>query len=471
MNAVWDRLQRTKWGQALVLIEGRVEVRDPVWIRQEGVDELVHQAVFGTPPEKAEARWWIFSIGQAMGVLPASIHSLYMARGRGEVPPTFTVPAMNLRGMTYEMARAAFRAALRLDVGAMIFEIARSEIGYTDQRPEEYAAVIIAAAIKEGFHGPIFLQGDHFQVSAKAYARDPERELQAVRDLVAEAIAAGFYNIDIDTSTLVDLSKPSLDEQQRLNYTLCAELTRYIRSIEPPGITISVGGEIGEVGGKNSTVEELRAFMEGYLQHLSGAVGISKISVQTGTTHGGVVLPDGRLAQVAIDFEALRALSRVARLEYGLAGAVQHGASTLPEEAFNKFVEHEACEVHLATGFQNLVFDMLPPAFREEIYAYLRAHHADEWKPGETEEQFYYKTRKRAWGPFKQAFWELPEEIRGPIREALEARFALLFERLAVAGTRELVAQWVRPLPIPRPMPAPASLSSRAPEEVEGLAD
>ncbi|MCS6964277.1 class II fructose-bisphosphate aldolase [Thermoflexus sp.] len=463
-------LQQPEWSEALAVIEDQVEIRDLPWIRQKGIDGLVRQAVFGSPGEKAEARGWIFRIGEALGILPASIHELYAARGRGEVPPTFTVPAMNLRGMTYEMARAAFRAALRLDVGAMIFEIARSEISYTDQRPEEYAVVIVAAAIKEGFRGPLFLQGDHFQVSAKAYAKDPERELQAVRDLTAEAIAAGFYNIDIDTSTLVDLTKPTLDEQQRLNYTLCAELTRYIRSIEPPGVTISVGGEIGEVGGKNSTVEELRAFMDGYRRHLSDEVGISKISVQTGTTHGGVVLPDGRLAQVAIDFEALRALSRAARLEYGLAGAVQHGASTLPEEAFNKFVECEACEVHLATGFQNLVFDLLPASFREEIYAYLRAHHAEEWKPGETEEQFYYKARKRAWGPFKQAFWELPEDTRGPIREALEARFALLFERLAVAGTRDLVARWVRPVPFLRAISAAPEL--RAPrEEVEGLAD
>lgn len=463
-------LQQPEWSEALTVIGDQLEIRDLPWIRQKGIDGLVRQAVFGSPEEKAEARGWIFRIGEALGILPASIHELYAARGRGEVPPTFTVPAMNLRGMTYEMARAAFRAALRLDVGAMIFEIARSEIGYTDQRPEEYAVVIVAAAIKEGFRGPIFLQGDHFQVSAKAYAKDPERELQAVRDLTAEAIAAGFYNIDIDTSTLVDLTKPTLDEQQRLNYTLCAELTRYIRSIEPPGVTISVGGEIGEVGGKNSTVEELQAFMDGYRRHLRDGVGISKISVQTGTTHGGVVLPDGRLAQVAIDFEALRALSRAARLEYGLAGAVQHGASTLPEEAFNKFVECEACEVHLATGFQNLVFDRLPASFREEIYAYLRAHHAEEWKPGETEEQFYYKVRKRAWGPFKQAFWELPEDIRGPIREALEARFALLFERLAVAGTRDLVARWVRPVPFLRAISAAPEL--RAPqEEVEGLAD
>ena len=44
-----------------------------------------------------------------------------------------------------------------------------------------------------------------------------------------------------------------------------------IRDLEPAGITISVGGEIGEVGGKNSTVEELRAFMDGYREVLEKA--------------------------------------------------------------------------------------------------------------------------------------------------------------------------------------------------------
>ena len=49
---------------------------------------------------------------------------------------------------------------MQLDVRALIFEIARSEIGYTGIRPAEYAASIRAAAIKEGYQGPLFLQGD-----------------------------------------------------------------------------------------------------------------------------------------------------------------------------------------------------------------------------------------------------------------------------------------------------------------------
>src|SRR5438046_4288945 len=224
------------------------------------IDALVRKAVFGSEDEKAHARWMIWEMGQQAGVRPASIHELYMARGRGETP-AFTTPAMNVRIMAYDTGRAIFRAAQPCEAGAIICEIARSEIAYTEQRPAEYVAVMTAAALREGFTGPLFIQGDHVQVNAKKYAAEPEAELQALRTLIEEELHAGFYNIDIDTSTLVDLSQATLPEQQRVNYERAAELTRFIRDREPEGVTVSVGAEIGEVGGKNSDVHELKAFM------------------------------------------------------------------------------------------------------------------------------------------------------------------------------------------------------------------
>ena len=225
-------------------------------------------------------------------------------------------------------------------------------------------------AIREDFRGPLFIQGDHFQVSASAYYKgDREKELAALRALIEEALAAGFLNIDIDSSTLVVLERPTLDEQQVDNCRIAAELTSHVHKHAPAGVKISIGGEIGEVGGKNSTVEELRAYMRGYRKHLDeiapGSEGISKISVQTGTSHGGIPLPDGTVAKVAVDFDTLRELSIIARKEYGMAGAVQHGASTLPEDLFGKFPEVETAEIHLATGFQNLIYDH--PQFPREL--------------------------------------------------------------------------------------------------------
>src|SRR5881628_1097791 len=258
--------------------------QSPAVRQSAAMDELVRRAVFGAPDEREEARWLIWEIGQQAGVRPASIHELYLARGRGQVPP-FTTPAINVRVLAYDSARAVFRAARRLDVGAVICEIARSEIGYTEQRPAEYVAVMTAAALREGFTGPLFIQGDHVQVNAKKYAADATAELTAIRALIEEELQAGFYNIDVDTSTLVDLSKPTLDEQQRTNYERAAELTQFIRERQPDDVTVSVGAEIGEVGGKNSDVHELKAFMDGYIrtrQRLGPYPGISKISVQTG---------------------------------------------------------------------------------------------------------------------------------------------------------------------------------------------
>src|SRR5438093_11571519 len=100
------------------------------------IDALVRKAVFGSEDEKAHARWMIWEMGQEAGVRPASIHELYMARGRGEVPP-FTTPAMNVRVLAYDSARAILRTARRLDVGAVICVIARSESGYPEQRAGE----------------------------------------------------------------------------------------------------------------------------------------------------------------------------------------------------------------------------------------------------------------------------------------------------------------------------------------------
>jgi fructose-bisphosphate aldolase class II len=437
------------------------------------MDALAREAVFGDVETKASARWLIWEAAQSLGIRPASIHEYYIARGRGEIAKPHTVPAINLRMVTYASARSVFRAARARDVGALIFEIARSEIGYTEQRPAEYATTVLAAAIREGFRGPLFLQGDHFQISAKKYDAAPDSEIKAIRDLAEEAIAAGFYNIDIDTSTLVDIAKPNLDEQQRTNYELCAEFARFIRDREPKGTTISIGGEIGEVGQKNSTPEDLDAFMAGFNTRRGAFAGISKISIQTGTSHGGVVLPDGTLAKVAIDFDVLRILSDKARKDYGMGGAVQHGASTLPDSAFHKFVEAGTCEVHLATAFQNLVMDhpAVPEDLRARIVDWVKTNAAAERKAKDTEAQFIYKSRKKSVGPFKKEFWNLPEEALAAIGTDLEKQFGFLFDQLAVGGTTELVKKHVKAPEIHRPVPAAGETKSAKGEDASGLAD
>jgi fructose/tagatose bisphosphate aldolase len=429
-------------------IEGdRVVVTDESAFRSRTIEDLAWTQTFSEDAATVEAaRWIIWEASQALGARSASIQDFYAARARGEFGG-ITVPAINIRMDTFDTARKVFETAKAKAVGPVILELARSEQTYTWQRVVEYAPNCLAGAIAAGWVGPVFIQGDHYQFNARKYAADPEAMTEEIRKACRDAIAAGYLNIDIDSSTLVDLTQPSVDLEQKVNYTVAAEIAALIRDLEPDGVTISIGGEIGEVGKTNSTEEDLRAYLDGFRRELDtrrpGAVGVSKVSVQTGTSHGGIPLPDGGVAEVKLDFSVLRDLGAVGRAEYGIAGAVQHGASTLPDSLFHTFPKVDTAEIHLATGFQNAVYEhpAFPADLRAEIEAWLFANAADERKEGMTDSQFVYSSRKKAIGPFKRQTWSLA--TKGEILASQAAKLAFLFDQLKVTGTADLLARYV----------------------------
>ncbi len=197
-----------------------------------------------------------------------------------------------------------------------------------------------------------------------------------------------------------------------MNYTRAAELAALIRANEE-SLVVSIGGEIGEVGKQNSTPDELRAYLDGFNRGVRrpGRRGCHRpLQGQRPDRHLARwrAPADGGVAEVKLDFEVLRELGEVAR-EYGLAGAVQHGASTLPDELFHRFPEVETAEIHLATGFQNALYEH--PAFPAELHArieqYCFDNLADERSEGQTDAQFVYKTRKKALGEIKRELWDL----------------------------------------------------------------
>jgi fructose/tagatose bisphosphate aldolase len=433
-------------------IDGGVTVTDRKAFVDEAIDPLVHTAVFADDEAlRNAARWIIRAAANNLGAVSASIQGLYDAIAAGKAKG-FTVPAHNIRGLVYDKSRALFRTGKALNAGAFIFEIAKSEQGYCFLKPAEYATCVLAAAIKEGWEGPVFIQGDHYQFAKKDYDKDPVATTEGIKKLTKESIEAGFYNIDIDSSTLVVLERPTVKEQQRDNYERCAELTALIRQLEPKGVTISVGGEIGEVGKKNSTVEEFEAYFAGYREKWNGKP-ISKMSVQTGTSHGGVILADGSRAEVEIDFGVLRDITASCR-KLGVAGTVQHGASTLPEHLFDQFPKHEAIEIHLATEFQRMVFDHPKFPLKPQIVDWVKKTKPAEWKDTQTEAQNVEKCIKRAWGPFKKEIWGLPADVLGPILEGLEGKFRKLMTLLNLKGTRKAADQFVKPKPVAPPKPA-----------------
>ena len=172
--------------------------------------------------------------------------------------------------------------------------------------------------------------------------------------------------------------------------------------------------------------------------------------MQTGTSHGGVVLPDGTIADVKLDLEALEALVQAARTDYGLAGAVQHGACTLPSDAFGNFPGWRRAEIHLATNFQNMVFDhpALPAELRERMYAWLDANAQSETEGrrlgGAVLLQGAQEGDRSVQGGVLVA---AAEDVRDAIAADLERTFGFLFDQLNVNGTAALVRQYVmRPI-------------------------
>jgi hypothetical protein len=116
-----------------------------------------------------------------------------------------------------------------------------------------------------------------------------------------------------------------------------------------------------------------------------------------------------------------------------------------------------------------------PAELKDEMYAWLREHAADERKPKDTEEQWLYKSRKKAIGPFKQRVWSLPQDARDAIGASLEERFTFLMQQLKVNNTAATVARWVNAPELPidkdREILAAGGRITVAERKAEGLAD
>lgn len=408
------------------------------------IDNLAYTAQFGQPPTlKETAQQAIRDYAPAHGVNASSIHELYMAFARGEVSG-FSVPALNIRTLTYDVAQLIYTFMTEKAIGPIIFEIALSEQEYTSQTHGEYASAVLAGAMRAGYAGPVFILGDHYQLKSEAFAVNKEAELKRMEESISKALDAQFYNIDIDGSTLVNLELPYKTDQQKDNYEVTSYLTKIIRRLQPEGVTVAVGGEIGHIGGVNSSVDDLRAFMDGYKKLIDADMpGLAKIAIQTGTSHGGTPNSDGSLATVQLEAQLHKEIGDVARFEYGVGGTVQHGASTLPDSEFQIFPQQHAIEVHLATGWQNIIYDTMSEERRTTMYSWINSNLQTERTHDWSDEQFLYKARKKAWGQFKKDMWMMPDKEKSTIMNALREKAMLIFEKLNVYNTRETVRTYI----------------------------
>ncbi len=412
------------------------------------IKSLVSQLVLSSDlDKKASFARDIFSEALGLGIYPSSAQQLYKACAEGKCGG-FTVPAVNLRMLTFDVAKAVFRAAKKNHAGAFMFEISKPEMDYTGQCPLEFTGALLAAAVEEKFEGPVFIQGDHVQVGARRFALDPEKEMKGLKDVMAGAMEAGFYNIVMDFTNLISQDNVSRKERQRRNFETCALMTRFIRQNEPSGIKVSLGAVIGDIEGMNEAEETLRGFMEGYWEGLpAGMDGLSKISVQAKAAFKNDMMHKVNPAGGQLNFEALGRLSAVARNTYSLGGLVHDGLQALPMNDFGKFVEAKVLEVRLATQFQDMILDSsyFPKDLKEKMYLWVKKTCQKERKEDQPEDQFLCQMRRKSLGFFKEELMNLPEEMKENLTQEVEARLDFLFKQLKVRDTAPLARNYAKP--------------------------
>lgn len=418
----------------------------PATLREQELDSAAVELALAPAGQRHEKAATLRRFAAAAGVYPSSIRPVYRALADHRLS-AMTVPAMNLRGLSYVLARAVFRAGARLQAGPVMFELAPSESDIADQSFAEFCSQVLAAAVREGYRGPVFLQGDHFEVEA-----GPGGDLSPLVRRSEEAVAAGMRQIDLDAAGLADGSAASAEERQRPNALATAHMLAHLRAVAG-GDGLVVGGEVGEIGGANTTQQELRIFLEMVARALpEGVRGLDKVSVQTGTRHGGVLNADGSVGEMPIDLELVARLSATARDEFGLPGVVQHGASTLSMAQLAKLPGAGVSEVHLATGIQNLVFDhpALPTALVERMKRELDEENVTHAESGHyqaiaelSERQRFVMNRWKAWGRYKRELWTLEPQVLAAIGDGMESWAAELLTSLRLAGEREAVAPFL----------------------------
>jgi fructose/tagatose bisphosphate aldolase len=386
--------------------------------------------ILGNLGEKKRVYRKLLKLAEKQGINLASSKELYQRRKRlGE---SMVIPAFNLRGLTFELAEGIFQAAKELKTDFFIFEIARSELNYTQQHPYGYAGLILAAALNSAWQKSVYLQADHLQINPERYGHTLIKEIHLVKKLLKAYLKAGFLSLDLDCSALNNLQEKTPALLLKANLKASLKLLRYLNLLKVSE-KLAVGLEVGEIGSRSTTLEELRWFLEN-LKAKAPNSPVVKIAVQTGTTHGGKVNAQGELETMTVDFKRLRELNKLAQA-YGFYGVVQHGASTLPLSVLRQLPETGILEVHLGTAFQNLIFDHpdFPPSLKIKIYQWLEEKFASRLKAGQTKAQFYYEFRKQSWSEFKKEFLALPESFKKEISASMKKKTKEIFKALKIS--------------------------------------
>jgi len=357
------------------------------------------------------------------------------------------VMAANIR--IQHTLRGIMEAAKEMDA-AMLFEIAKSEVGYTDQQPEEYARFCRQVAREIDFNTPYCIHGDHTTVSENTPAA-----IASAEDLIRKEVEAGFTSFAIDASHNFDLNAKTTRGQLADNIEITIRLAKLIEKLmEAKGKTrtdYSLECEVGEIGkidpetGKQelTTVDEAVTFIKALHEN---AVYPDLLAMNNGTIHGNVYDANGNIIPLlGIDDKRTREVANaIAPLGVKIA---QHGITGTPLELMNKLIDAGIVKGNVATNWQNIAIENLPADLVKRMEDWTMEKHGaavKAKKPNMSDKEIIGKNIKHAIKPFKQEIADIDDYYKQKIYDVCKASALEFIEAFNGKGSGQVVRDYVK---------------------------
>ncbi len=413
----------------LVVQDNCVNIIDAHRLRTERIDHLIYNAVFHESERLRYFLYWLIRRAAAgLSIYPSSIHGLYAAAARGQVR-RFTAPAVCIRAMPYDAARACFRAAKETGCGAVLLDLSRNLAEGPALSPAEYTSCMVAGAIREGYEGPVFLQANYLHERRVADETGHGHELDRLQDLAEEALNAGMFNLELDTADLEDLSLPELAEQERASYEDTARLAGFVRTTEPAGVDTNLSVKMNSHGDVVHLAQRFRAFMEGFATELTDraghVAGIGKLSLPVRSTD---------------DLRMVHDLAEVARREYAVATGVNFDGTPFIEDLLEKLPQFPIVEAHFGNRYEDFILHhtAFPSQLRDAIDGWIDQTYGEMRGREQDHANFHLQMRAPALESFKRQLWDLPPENKDSIMKDLQDTLIADFKRLSAEDTIHL---------------------------------
>ncbi len=281
------------------------------------------------------------------------------------------VMAANIR--IIHSTRGIMMAAKELDA-AVMFEIAKSEIGYTAQNPKQFADMVIRTAEELEFNQPYAIHGDHITIK-----KNTPEDVAAGEKLIKDEIAAGFTSFAIDASHNFDIDAPTVAEQLADNIEITSKLAKLIP--DTAGLEVEVG-EVGKVdpatGEKALTsVAEAKTFVSAIKD---AGFSPNLLATNNGTVHGNIYDEMGNIVeQVGIDIDRTRDIAQ-AIAPHGVFVA-QHGITGTPLDLMHLLIDAGVFKGNVGTNWQNIALKSMPEGLVKRMEEWtLASEHSQKMK-------------------------------------------------------------------------------------------